>query len=655
MTEKVAVRFEPYDVTVEVDRGENLLWAAHEAGVHINASCGGGGVCGQCRILIESGEVETERTEKLSAEDFARGYRQACLTRVVTDVTVRIPAESYLDRKTLDLEPKKFSERGLKAFDHDITSLMIDQKFVPPFQKVKVNVTPPTITDNVSDLTRLIRDIKSQHGMGNLNVGMAIIRKLSPTLREKNWEVTVTLAPSWKKGGKILLVNVEPGDTTDKNFGIAVDVGTTTVGAQLLNLNTGETLDQYSDYNGQIGYGEDVISRIEYSQKPGGLKRLQEVVVSTINNNIKELLRRNHVEITDISHVTIAGNTTMSQLLLNLDPKYIRQAPYTPTTNYYPGMPANEIGFSLDPHVYTYIFPAVASYVGGDIVAGVLACGMYLKEELTLFIDIGTNGEIVVGNKDWLACAACSAGPAFEGGGIKFGMRATTGAIEGFSWNPQTNEPMLLTVGMKKAKGICGSGLINTVAELMKHCILHPNGKFNMDLDIDRLRPGPDGNEFVLAYSENTAVGRDIVLTEVDIDNLIRAKGAMYAGYHTLLESVGLSFDDVERVILAGAFGSFIDLENAITIGLLPDLDMNKFFYMGNASLMGAKTVSFSNEMRDHVRKIVEMMTNFELSESVTFMDRYVAALFLPHTDGKLFPSVAKNIRCGAAERDNRG
>jgi len=646
MSETIEVHFEPYDITVEVNRGENILLAAHEAGVHINASCGGGGVCGQCRIMIESGEVESEKTEKLSDKEFAEGYRQACLTKALTDVTVRIPPESYLDRKTLDLEQKKFSERGLKAFDHDITSLMIDRKFVPPFQKVKVNVTPPTISDNISDLSRLIRDIKSQHKIGNLSVGMPIISKLASTLREKNWEVTVTLAPSWKKGGKILLVNVEPGDTTDKNFGIAVDIGTTTISAQLLNLISGETLDQYSDYNGQIGYGEDVISRIEYSQKPGGLKRLQEVVVSTINNNIKELLRRNKVEIADISHLTIAGNTTMSQLLLNLDPKYIREAPYTPTTYYYPAIPANEIGFSLAPHVYTYIFPSVASYVGGDIVSGVLACGLYQNEELTLFIDIGTNGEIVVGNKDWLACAACSAGPAFEGGGIKFGMRATTGAIEGFNWNPRTNEPMLLTIGMKKPKGICGSGLINTVAEVMKHCILHPNGKFNMDLGIERLREGPDGNEFVLAYAENTAIGRDIVLTEVDIDNLIRAKGAMYAGYHTLLESVGLSFDDLDRVILAGAFGSFIDLENAITIGLLPDLDMNKFFYMGNASLMGAKTISFSNEMRDHVRKIVEMMTNFELSESHVFYDRYIAALFLPHTDSKLFPSVAKHIRC---------
>jgi len=332
---------------------------------------------------------------------------------------------------------------------------------------------------------------------------------------------------------------------------------------------------------------------------------------------------------------------------LGLDPKYIREAPYTPTTTYVPPIAAHELGLSLSPHVYAYVFPSVASYVGGDIVSGVLACGMYEREELTLFIDIGTNGEIVVGNKDWLACAACSAGPAFEGGGIKFGMRATSGAIEEFSLNPNTYEPMILTIGMKKPKGICGSGLINIVAELLETCVLDRNGKFNMEMDTPRLRTGPDGNEFVLVYAENTAIGKDIVLTEVDIDNFIRAKGAMYAGYLTLLEGVGLTINDLDKIILAGAFGNYIDLENAITVGLLPELDMGKFFYMGNGSLMGAKTICLSNEMRNNVGKITQMMTNFELSENPAFMDRYVASLFLPHTDERLFPSVFRRTECG--------
>jgi uncharacterized 2Fe-2S/4Fe-4S cluster protein (DUF4445 family) len=646
MPDTTTVHFLPDNLEIKAPQGENLLWAAMEAGVHINASCGGSGVCGQCRVIIEKGTVESEKTEKLSEQEYSAGYRQACKTKVISDVVVRIPPESYLDRSILDRPPKGLSGKALKAFDLDLSSLMIDQRFVPPFQKMKVRVKAPTAEDNISDLARLLREIKTQHGLGNISVGMAVIKDLCRNLREKDWEVTVTVAPSWKKTGKIRLINVEPGDTTAYNYGIAVDVGTTTISGQLLDLSKGIALDQYSDYNGQIGYGADVISRIAYSQTPGGLKRLQEVVVSTINGIIKELLAANGVDVSSVSHLTISGNTTMTQLLLGLDPKYVREAPYTPTTNYYPPVRAQELGLDLGPHVYVYLFPCVASYVGGDIVAGVLACGMYDREELTLFIDIGTNGEIVVGNKDWLACAACSAGPAFEGGGIKFGMRATSGAIEGFSLNPLSYEPMIITIGMKKPKGICGSGLINIVAELLEKCVLDRNGKFNMELNIPHLREGPDGNEIVLVEAENTAVGKDIVLTEVDIDNLIRAKAAMYAGYLTLLEGVGLSINDVKKVILAGAFGSFIDLEKAVTIGLLPDLDKNKFFYIGNASLMGAKIICFSNELRTQVRGITEMMTNFELSQEPAFMDRYVAAMFLPHTDERLFRSVADRIDC---------
>jgi uncharacterized 2Fe-2S/4Fe-4S cluster protein (DUF4445 family) len=646
MPDTVIVRFLPDNLDIRVARGENLLWAAMEAGVHINASCGGSGVCGQCKVVVEQGVVESEKTEKLSEEEYGLGYRQACRTHVTSDVVVRIPPESYLDRSILDRPPKGLSEKGLKAFDLEITSLMVDHRFVPPFQKIKIEVTPPSADDNISDLARLLRAMKTQYGLGNITVGMPVLRELSRNLREKNWEVTVTVAPSWKKTGKIRLINVEPGDTTACNYGIAVDVGTTTISGQLIDLKVGKTIDQYSDYNGQIGYGEDVISRIVYSQTPGGLKRLQEVVVSTINNIISQLLAANGVAISEVSHLTISGNTTMTQLLLGLDTRYIREAPYTPTSNYYPPIQARELGLNLGPHVYVYLFPSVASYVGGDIVAGVLACGMYDREELTLFIDIGTNGEIVVGNRDWLACAACSAGPAFEGGGIKFGMRATSGAIEGFTLNPLTYEPMIITIGMKKPKGICGSGLINIVAELLEKCVLNRNGKFNMELDIPHLRRGPDGNEFVLVKAENTALGKDIVLTEVDVDNLIRAKAALYAGYLTLLEGVGLSINDVEKVVLAGAFGSFIDLEKAVTIGLLPDLDKSKFFYIGNASLMGAKIICLSNEMRTQVRKITDMMTNFELSQETAFMDRYIAAMFLPHTDDKLFRSVTERIDC---------
>jgi uncharacterized 2Fe-2S/4Fe-4S cluster protein (DUF4445 family) len=327
-----------------------------------------------------------------------------------------------------------------------------------------------------------------------------------------------------------------------------------------------------------------------------------------------------------------------------VNPRYIRLAPYVPTANFFPPIPAPSLGLNLGEHVLVHAFPSVASYVGGDIVAGLIASGVYREEPLTLYIDLGTNGEIVIGNRDWMACAACSAGPAFEGGGIKFGMRAIEGAIEDFSINPTTLEPMLLTVDLKKPKGICGSGLINTVAGLFEMGVLEANGRYNRNLSTKRLREGEDGYEYVLSWAAETEIGRDIVLTEVDVDNFIRAKGAMYAGYLTLLEAVGLSIRDLERVVIAGGFGRFVHLEKAIMIGLLPEMDLDRFTFIGNGSLLGAKLNCLSNNLRQDVTHVVNQITNFELSEVPSYMGHYVAAQFLPHTTREYFPGVMARL-----------
>jgi uncharacterized 2Fe-2S/4Fe-4S cluster protein (DUF4445 family) len=297
--------------------------------------------------------------------------------------------------------------------------------------------------------------------------------------------------------------------------------------------------------------------------------------------------------------------------------------------------------------VYLYTFPLVARYVGGDIVSGVLSSGMYQRKELTLYIDIGTNGEIVVGNADWLMTASCSAGPAFEGGGLRCGMRATAGAIERFHINPDTLEPMIVTIDKVKAKGICGSGAINILAEFLETGVLDQNGKFNRTCSTKRIRKGQDGFEYVLAYKEETGAEEDVIITEADIDNLIRAKAAMFAGYQCLLSKLDLTFKDLEKVIIAGAFGDFIDLDKAITIGLLPEMPQERYVFIGNGSLLGAKLISLSNELLDDGERIARKMTNIELSEDHSFMDKYMAGMFLPHTDGALFPEVSKRIKSG--------
>jgi uncharacterized 2Fe-2S/4Fe-4S cluster protein (DUF4445 family) len=643
--EERKIVFNPDKVEVVVPKGENLLRAAMRAGVHINASCGGEGVCGKCRIIVDKGEVESEKTEKLSPEDYTLGYRQACKTTIISDLEVTVPTESQLDRKVLDRDRLQ-SGAWQVVSQIKLEDLMVNGKFHPPVEKKYIEVSAPTISDNISDLSRVVRSLKQIHGIHNLDVDFYVIQKLSSVLRQGDWKVTVTLGIPRKKGGKNFLINIEPGDTTQQNYAVAVDIGTTTVWGQLLDLNNGDILAQYADYNAQISYGEDVISRIVYSQKPEGQQKMKDLVVSTINGVIKHLIKKHKIPVESISHLTMAGNTTMTHLLLGIDPRYIRETPYTPPTNYIPPILAKDLGIHLGDHVRAYLFPSIASYVGGDIISGVMGSGMYRQEKLTLYIDLGTNGEIVIGNSEWMTCSACSAGPAFEGGGIKHGMRATEGAIEDFSVNRTTFEPMLITIGMVKPKGICGSGLINIVAGLMEACILDQNGKFRQGLKTDRIREGSEGQEYVLVWAKDTQIGRDLVITEVDIDNLIRAKGAMYAGYVTLLSEVGLTMNDLEEVIIAGGFGNYINIEKSITIGLLPELPLSKFKFIGNGSLLGARLVCFSNILRTDVKRIFNKITNIELSENNNFMNNYIAALFLPHTDDKLFPKVFDRVSC---------
>ncbi len=653
MPEFVLVRFKPFHREIRVSRGATILQAAMEAGVYIQASCGGEGVCGKCRVQIENGRVDGPPDPKISPQDFERGIRQACQTRVLSDLEVTVPTESGLDKRVL-LRNRERVTAGRKVSHQELESLVLGWCFRPAVQKYFVEMEPPSAKDNRSDLSRLILALKKTHDLSGVSVDPRLLKALPHTLREEDWRVTAAIVqtrmesqltedqPRGSRRAK--LIQLEPGDTTKTHYSIVLDIGTTSVWGQLLDLNRRLVLAEASDYNGQIRYGDDVISRIVRSQKKDGLKRLQESVVDTVNGIIHELIEKTEIDPERVSHMAAAGNTIMTHLLLGLDPKYIREAPYTPVANFIPPVRAAELGLNTGDHVRLFTFPSVASYVGGDIVSGILGSGLYQRRPLTLYLDVGTNGEIVIGHSEWMVTAACSAGPAFEGGGIRHGMRATPGAIEDFRLHPQTYEPMILTIGMVRPKGICGSGLINIVAEFLERGVISPNGKFNGELPTRRIRRGTDGLEYVLAYAADAATGADVVITEVDIDNLMRAKAAMYAGYVTLLQSVGLRVQDLEQVVIAGAFGSFIDVERAITIGLLPELPLDRFLFIGNGSLLGARLISFCNEMLDDCDRISRMMTNIELSESPAFMDNYMAALFLPHTNSAEFPGVAGRL-----------
>jgi len=638
------VTFKPYDITIEVEEGENLLRAALRAGVHINASCGGEGVCGKCRVILEEGKVECPDSSRLTPDECSLGYRQACQCRIVSDIVVRIPPESLLDKKTIT---RRRTGISLRPSPINVAALKEEGLYNPAFQKKFLQLPPATLSDNVCDLSRLEQGLSRQFGLRNLTLDFLLTRKLAKAMRQEDFQMTATLDFAQRRSRNPRLVDIEPGNTTERHYALAVDIGTTTVWVQLLDLAKGEIVGHAADYNGQLSYGDDVISRILHSQKEGGLETLQKAVVNTINKVAHGLLKRHKLPVEEISHLTVAANTTMTHLFYAIDPKNIRLSPYTPTACHVPPVRARHLGLDLPEHVFIYSVSSVSSYVGGDIVAGVLASGIFKEPKLTLYIDIGTNGEIVVGNQEWLACAACSAGPAFEGGGIRYGMRAARGAVEEVSVNPQTAEPMFMTIDQVKPKGICGSGLINLLAALLEGNLLAPNGRFREDLNTPRIRESENGREYVLAWADQTASGEDLTLSEVDIENLMRAKAAMFAGYLTLIDSVGLKLQDIEQVILAGAFGSFINLENAISIGLMPDLPRERFQFVGNGSLLGATLLAFSRDLLEEERRVADMMTNFELSETPGFMDHYIAALFLPHTQEDYFPTVTERLRMG--------
>ena len=633
-----SVTFLPAGRTVEIEAGTTLIRAARQAGLHINASCGGNGVCGKCRVKVEKGIVDGGISEKLTLEDIRKGYRQSCTSVVTEDTVVFIEDIAGLASGQLGTA---VPERH-RAIMHvvDIDELQEEGIFIPPVEKFFLELPKPDYMDRQADAGRLLRAMNEQYDERYIYISHFLLKRLRRIVREDDFRVTATLARPVNRRFRSRLLNIQAGNWTERNYGLAIDIGTTTVYGQLIDKQTGEILAEGGDYNRQISYGEDVISRMIIAEKPEGLQQMHDLVTQSINNIIDSLLKEKRIGQDEITSITLAGNTAMTHLFLELEPNNIRRSPYIPVSTMFPPVRSTDLGLHLGGHCMALLYPAVSSYVGGDIVAGIMGSGMYRTDKVTLFIDIGTNAEIVIGNRDWLACAACSAGPAFEGGGILHGMRAGAGAIEDFSLDPVTFEPMNITIGSKPAVGICGSGLLIIIATLYECGVIDQRGRYNQNLKTERIRKGRSGFEFVLVWAEESGLERNIVLTEVDIDNFIRAKGAIHAGVTTLLGEVGLDVTDIEQVILAGAFGSYIDLDSAMTVGLLPEVSPDKFLYVGNGSLMGCRMSELSNHIRRDVVKTMQKMTSFELSEEPSYKDRYVASLFLPHTNATLFPLV---------------
>lgn len=638
MVDLASVKFLPDNVTVSAKIGQTILEAALEAGVFIKAGCGGAGACGQCKVKVLEGSVDQESSKRLTGDELEAGFVLACRSKITQDIAVEIIA-ARTERKTLPRDDIQSLQQTAKPMETPISP-----DLNPMAMRVFMEPSPPNALDNMSDYERIIRTLKTDHDVAPVTANLEFIRGLPVNARAENWKITACLQVEGDQGNESYrLRKVLAGHVDENPVALAVDIGTTTLWGELIDLNTGKTLSKASRYNPQISMGDDVISRIVYSLKKDNLEKLQSAVAGGINEIIEETLETAGKSKDSLAYLVAAGNTVMTHLFLGLNSKYLRESPYTPAAQHIGPVRAYVLGLDLPPAAFVRVIPGVASYVGGDIVSGVLANGMAKSDEMTLFIDIGTNGEIVAGNKDLLMAASCSAGPAFEGGGLEFGMRATEGAIESVLIDPETYEPMLKTINSKPALGICGSGIINIIAQMLRLGILNQNGVFNLDLKTNRIRQGKSGSEYVVCWKEDSGIDKDITLTEVDMDNIARAKGAMYSGYTCLLDKIGLSPNDLDRVIIAGAFGSFINLDYAITIGLLPDLDRDKFAFIGNSSLIGAKIAAMDRELFSESVGLARKIMNVELSEDHTYMDNFMAALFFPHTKAELFPTVQLN------------
>ncbi len=606
----------------------SIMESLKKEDIYLTSSCGGKGTCGKCKIIVKLGTVTTRSKIKLTHEEIQKGYTLACQSFPEEDVVIEIPKESMLTVEG------KIATGKSKDLQELLRSIGVEIN--PLTERIVLHLPPPSLNDNISDLERLKRELFSK-GLGCLRVSFRFLIDLAKTVRKKDWEITLCVINT---EDCYEITNIFPDNKKAPRYGIAIDIGTTTLVVYLIDLTTGNLVDIASTYNSQIQFGDDVITRIVYSTEQGGLKNLNKTVITDINTFLSLLRKTHHIDYDSIDQFVIAGNTTMTHLFLGLDPSAIREEPYIPTANGFPLAFAGELGLKVNPNTPIYAFSCVASYVGGDIVSGVLAARLHKKQELSLFMDIGTNGEIVLGNSEWLVAAACSAGPCFEGSGIKHGMRATEGAIEDVRINRETLEPEIKVIGDTAPIGICGSGMIDVVAEMFLSGILNQKGKLQKEIS-KRIRQGEEGLEFVV-YSGS---GRDIVLTEPDIENIIRAKAAIYAGFSILLKEVGYTFDDIKKVYIAGGFGKFLDIGKAIILGMLPDISREKFEYMGNTSITGAYLCSLSRKMREEAEEIARKMTYLELSVSRSFMDEYVSALFIPHTNIDAFSSVKKLIK----------
>jgi len=610
------VLFRPDEVSLKVAAGTTILAAAAEAGVFVNSLCGGDGVCGRCRVIVREGKTSGGSTEFFTREEIQQGHILACQARIESDLVVEIPPETRLAGA-----PEHVGDEV--PFLADLSRLSgRDVRLCPLVRKTYLQLPPPSLDDNVSDLQRLEQALAKAIGDGQFQMGLKVTRRLPRLLRDADWKVT---AVTGHRGPLTEIIDVEPADTSRRNFAVAADIGTTTVVCHLVDLRDGRTLAP--------------------SQSLDNENALRQAIVGDLNELIHELTKQCRLGPGDISLIAAAGNTTMMHLLLGLPAEYVRKEPYTGAAYHLPAFRAAELGLKINPRGLLYCLPCVAGFVGADIISGIFATGLAHSEKVCMLIDIGTNGEIVLGGREFLVCASASAGPAFEGAGCQNGMRATNGAIDHIQLLDARRILNYSTLGSAAPIGICGTGYVDLVAEMLRVGLIDKTGRLSETAAPGRVRRRADGElEYLVIPSAQTGSTSDVVVTQADINNLLRAKGAIYAAASVLLNALNMTFDDVAEIMVAGAFGNFLNISNAVFIGLLPDVALERMRFVGNASIAGAKLAAVCTDCYDEIFDVAARTTYFELSTAPTFMDQFVSACFFPHTNVELFPSVAAEL-----------
>ena len=621
------VIFEPLGRTVRIRPGISLLEAAAKAGITINSACGGDGICGRCKMIVKEGRIAGDVSPLLTRDEIQSGIVLACLSFVETDLVVEIPEETAAREKiAIDQDAQRF-----RAIHPGISPREFAKS--PLVSKLSLNLPEPTLDDNLADCQRLERAVMKATGLPSMQAGLKIIRRVPDLLRQNDFCITATVG---RRRDVAEIMDVEGGDTAERNYMAVVDVGTSTIVVHLIDAVKMTTVDAGACFNSQAVHGREVTARIIWAERKGS-KHLQEYLVEDINQLISDLAAKNDVGLKDITAAVCSGNTIMMHFLLGLPTQNIRRKPFMATTVEPPPFRAAEVGIKINPRGLLFFVPGIGSWVGGDVTAGILATGLSEMSDVGMLIDIGTNGEIVVGNRDWLVACSASVGPALEGASVSCGMVAETGAIE--TARMEHGDIRFGVIGDAAPVGLCGSGVIDLIATLLDAGVISRAGELIPDS-----HPGlamVDGRgKLVLVPKEQNQNGKEIFVTQDDIDNVITAKAAIFAATKIILDRLDLTIADVDQLFLAGGFGSYINRSNAIKIGLLPDLPLAKIRYVGNTSIWGAKLAAFSDEAYQLLHQLRRKTTYYDLLGSPDYVEQFSQATFLPHTNIELFPSL---------------